>query len=285
MLKNWIWLIVATSMLLMHFGCRSLEQIPPASTKLAPTQQPAVAKATPHIQSDIKPHIEPKTTTSPPVLKTPKIIPPATIITTPPKPKLDNCNVSLVKSGGSRFLSTNNFVTRWAVYGPFKFKHSLEQQTILAAIIHHPFIENEKKLNGYRDNRQILLPNTISSKKFPGRVNLAKIYPGIEYAAAYAVAYLDCKQSISNLKLYCGSGGYIKIWLNGQLIHTYNRKNRDSHWDQDIINGIKLKKGLNQVVVKSVTLTKPWNFYFRLTDKADLPLTFTKPSKVVPVSR
>jgi hypothetical protein len=279
MLKNWIWLIVVTFLLFMHFGCRSLEQTPPDSTKLAPpTPKSSAAKTIPHIQPHVKPHIEPKRVVAPPVRKAPKIIPP-THITTTPKPKFDNSNVSLVKSGGSRFLSKDNFVTRWAVYGPFKFKHSLKQQTVLATIIHRPFVANEKRLSGASDNRQILLSNANDSKKFPGRINLAQIYPGVEYAAAYAVAYLDSEQAMSNLKLYCGSGGYIKIWLNGQLVHTYNRKNRDSHWDQDIINGIKLRKGRNQVVVKSVTLTKPWNFYFRLTNKADLPLTFTKPLK------
>jgi len=277
MLKNWIWLIVVTFLLLMHFGCRSLEQTPPDNAKLTPFKS-AVAKATSHIQPHVKPHIEPKRVVAPPVLKIPKVIPPVNITPTP-KSKVDNSNVSLVKSGDSRFLSTDNFVTRWSVYGPFKFKHSLEQQTVLATIIHRPFVDNEKRLNGDSDNRQILLSNANDSKKFPRRINLAQIYPGVEYAAAYAVAYLDSEQAMSNLKLYCGSGGYIKIWLNGQLVHTYNRKDRDSHWDQDIINGIKLKKGRNQVVVKSVTLTKPWRFYFRLTNKADLPLTFTKPPK------
>ena len=268
MLKQRICLIAGTILLLVHFGCRTVEQITPESTVTVP-EPPTVPK--------VDPHIQPTPPQPPSTVKTTKALPET--VKTAPQPKVDNSNVSLVKTGGSRFLSANNFVTRWSVYGPFKFKNNLKQHTTLANIIHHTFIDNEKNISGKSNNNQKLLPDDAYSKQFPGRVNLAKNYPGIEYAAAYAVAYLEIDQPISNLKLYSGSGGYIKIWLNGQLIHTYNRQNRDSHWDQDIIRGIKLKKGRNQVIVKSVTLTKPWSFYFRLTDKNGLPLTFTHPPK------
>ncbi len=270
MLKYRIWLIAGTIVLIMHFGCRSARQIPPKAVTKTPIQ-PTPEK--------IIPHVHPKIPMQQPEIKLINKPQPAKLNTSP-APKIDKRNVSRVKmpgAGGSRFLSADNFVTRWLVYGPFKFKESLNKQPPTGAIIHRAFVDNEKNINGGSGKSQLLLPDKTCTKQFPGRVNLAKIFPGIEYSAAYAVAFLDSDRPISDLKLYSGSGGYIKIWLNGQLIHTYNRHNRDSRWDQDIVNGIKLKKGRNQVVVKTVTIAKPWSFYFRFTDKNGLPLTFSQP--------
>ncbi len=278
MLKRWIYPSVITMTLVIYVGCRSERQIPPAKVIQPKKVSPVTAKTPPAVPT--KPIKQAPTV---PAVKSapPKTIKPA--VPVKPTPKIDDRNVSQVKlpqSGGSRFLAANNFVTRWMVYGPFVFKDSLKKAPT-GAIIHRAFVTDEKRVNEISDKGQFLLPDKRCMKQFPGRVNLAKIYPGIEYAAAYAVAYLDSKRAITNLKLYSGSGGYIKIWLNGQLVHTYNRHNRDSRWDQDIINGIRLKKGRNLVVVKIVTIAKPWSFYFRLADHNGLPLTFTPLPKVV----
>ena len=269
MLRQLIYLGMICITLVMHIGCRSEQQILPIEP---------IKKVTPPIDPKIISPSQPKQITKTlPAKKTP----PVPVKTTPivnKLPKTDNRNVSQVKlpkPNDSRFLVANNFVTRWMVYGPFTFKNSLKTPHT-GSVIHHAFVSDEKKLNEPNDTGQFLQPNKLCMKQFPGRVNLAKIYPGIEHATAYAVAYLDSDLVITNLKLYSGCGGYIKIWLNGQLIHTYNRHNRDSRWDQDIVNGIKLKKGRNLVVVKIVTIDKPWSFYFRLTDRNGLPLTFSQ---------
>jgi hypothetical protein len=260
--------VTVTYMLILHCGCRTEHKVIPVPVPKPPIAPPEVIK--PPVKQPLKPKPPPA-----PTLRQKK---PAAIVKPPPLKESKKTNVSHVKlpeSVSSRFLSADNFVTRWTVCGPFKFKEIINEQSPPESIIHHAFVENEKNINDQTKKCQSLLPDLKAEQQFLGRVNLAKIYPGVEYAAAYAIAYLDSDKTVSNLKLYSGSGGYIKIWLNGQLIHTFNRHNRDSRWDQDIVNGIKLKKGRNQVVVKSITITKPWSFYFRLTDKNGLPLTFS----------
>lgn len=286
MLNNRLGVIAITVsfILLLYCGCRTAR---PTTSPAVPSPKP-VQPSQPNIPKVTKPvRVPPPKLPSRPV-KTPAAKLVTKLVIVPPKPTVrpghggnqqNISQVKLPKSIGTRFLSADNFVTRWEVCGPFIFKALRNRPSPSAAIIHYPFIKNEKNGQCKKTDCWRLLSKQATDRKFPGRVNLATMYPGVKYAAVYALAYLDIDQSVANLKLYVGCSGYIKIWLNGQLIHTYNRHNRDSHWDQDIINGIKLKKGRNQVVVKSITLTKPWSFYFRLADKNGLPLTFTAPVK------
>lgn len=171
----------------------------------------------------------------------------------------------------SPFLDEKSFVTQWSVLGPFQFKAADFGGESQQMANEHAFVENEAELS-----MDVPAPDNTSWKtiKFKGTVNsgqvdLNKVYGGIDHAAAYAVAYLDSPREINNATLYMGSDDYVKVWLNGKVVHSYNEQRRGSDWDQDMATGLTLKKGINKVVVKCVDVVGGWDFYFRLTDEED----------------
>ncbi len=175
----------------------------------------------------------------------------------------------------SPFLTKENFVTTWTILGPFKFKaddFGGDHQTPAAE---HEFIKHEGKLDGSQEAPEDTKweTKTFTDGEMIGQVHLNEHYDGLDHAAAYAVTWLDAPKAVKDAKLLFGSDDYIKVWVNGKLVHTYDEKRRGSEWDQDVVKGIELKKGLNRVVVKCVDVVGGWDFYCRLTDKADRPLS------------
>ncbi|MHB9138333.1 MAG: hypothetical protein ACYC4Q_02900 [Victivallaceae bacterium] len=181
-------------------------------------------------------------------------------------------------STASRFLSSDCFVTRWNVLGPFIYDPEISKPEELSELIHKSFAEDEKNLTGVEKTGN---PNVgwqlvrFESNKYPGEIDLSKLFNGkVRHAAAYAVTYLNCAEPTSNLTLYTGGSGFLKVWINHKLVHTYNQTPREGKWDQDTVKGIKLQQGFNQIVVKTVSTGDEWNFYFRLAAENDLPLKF-----------
>jgi hypothetical protein len=186
--------------------------------------------------------------------------------------------VELNGVNGNGFLDNSNFVTRWNILGPFPCGLTLAEKNALAgkAALHRKLIKNEKKLSGIEKTaEQKWLLARFESSSRPGEINLRNFFrnkPG--QLAAYAVTYLQCSKKMSHLTLYTGSSGYIKVWINHQLVHTYDHNYRQGKWDQDVIQNIELRKGYNQIVVKCVSTAEDWNFYFRLADAQNLPMKF-----------
>jgi hypothetical protein len=192
--------------------------------------------------------------------------------------KYRNINeVVLNHISGDGFLTNINFVTRWNILGPFAYKTGSPADNKIKSVLHEKLIENEKTLTG---NEKVKPPLKWQLARFespekPGEINLRTFFKDKrENLAAYAVTYLDSKEELSNLTLYTGSSGYIKIWVNHQLVHAYDHIKRKGKWDQDVIKNIKLQKGYNLIVVKSVALEKDWNFYLRFADAKNLPIKF-----------
>ncbi len=176
-----------------------------------------------------------------------------------------------------RFLEKDDFVMKWSVLGPFKFNPHEFQQGKVNEAIHREFVATEKNLDGSEKPPKGARWQTFSAKtstgKNMGKVDLDRLYTrDLDYAAAYAVTYIYSPVDSENLILYTGSDDFIKVWINGKLVHAYNRESREGKWDQDNIKGIKLKKGYNLVVVKCLDLEDNWNFYFRLATRKDLPI-------------
>lgn len=57
---------------------------------------------------------------------------------------------------------------------------------------------------------------------------------------------------------------FIRVWVNGKLVHTYNEKRRGLEPDQDELEGISIRKGWNKIVVKCVDVVFDWSFCLRL---------------------
>ncbi len=178
---------------------------------------------------------------------------------------------------GDGFLTNINFVTRWNILGPFPYKAEKTADNKTKSVLHEKLIENEKTLTGGEKVKAPLkwqLARFESPEK-PGEINLRTFFKDKrENLTAYAVTYLNCQKELSNLTLYAGSSGYIKIWINHQLVHAYDHSKRKGKWDQDVIKNIKLQKAYNLVVVKCVAIEKDWNFYLRFADAKNLPIKF-----------
>ncbi|MHC4799592.1 MAG: glycoside hydrolase family 172 protein, partial [Planctomycetota bacterium] len=101
-------------------------------------------------------------------------------------------------------------------------------------------------------------------KVAPGMVHQGGNYfPQTEHIALYAYTEV-ISPDVRKTKIYVGSDDTIKIWLNGQQVHSFN-KPRGCAADQDRIP-VNLKKGRNTILLKITNYTGPWGFMFRLQD-------------------
>ncbi|NQT87258.1 hypothetical protein HQ560_10870, partial [bacterium] len=210
----------------------------------------------------------------------PKPVPPKPV---PPKPAAPRAVSALVLPTGrtGRFLTDANFVTNWLVLGPFPFKaddFGGEQQQDGAD---HLFMLDEAKLDG---SQSPVKGAAWQVKHFrdsvqAGRIDLDGLYGSPDHAAAYAVCWLDCPADMKDAQILVGSDDYIKVWVNGVLVHTYKARRRGSEWDQDTIKGIALRRGLNRIVVKCVDVVDKWDFYLRLADGDGRPIAVTPGSR------
>lgn len=172
----------------------------------------------------------------------------------------------------SGFLQPQSFVTSWYIYGPFSYRPHGEASDDDGQIIHHQFLQDERFLGCDPAKSRLIRSPGVNPL---GGVDLERATGASgDYSAIYAVACIYTDHEMNNLMLYSGSDDYIKIWINGTLVHTYNHKGRPGKWDQDVIQGIKLRQGLNLVVVKSINLVGSWLFFFRLADQDGSPLEF-----------
>jgi hypothetical protein len=167
-----------------------------------------------------------------------------------------------------------HFVMNWMVLGPFTFKDTDFGGDPQLGAATKAFMPNEAGLDGTQaaPAGTAWKAMTFAGVDEMGQADLDLLYGGIDHAAAYAVAWLDCPQDVANAKLHVGSDDFITIWINGKQVHFFGAERRASIRDQDIVKGITLKKGLNRVVVKCVDVVIDWNFYFRLTDSQDRPI-------------
>ena len=187
----------------------------------------------------------------------------------------------LPSKDASPFYDENNFVTKWLILGPFTFGENDfgggEQQ----GAVDKEFVANEAALDGTQPAPDKTKWQEVQFKDGtqPGQADLDKLFNGIDHAAAYAVAFIDCPSDITDAKLMLGSDDYIKVWVNGKQVFEYKTARRGSDWDQDTVSGISLKKGMNRIVVKCVDVVSGWDFYFRIADKDGQPMAFKPAAK------
>lgn len=173
------------------------------------------------------------------------------------------------------FLTKESFVTNWYLLGPFSFT-SKQSNPANSEAINHVFFPNENSLN-------ITLPAPNGSKWFPveyadikstkaGWIDIGRLIGRRQNTVAYAIATLYCPKKMSKLNLCVGGSDYLKIWINRNLVYTYNSSPRQADWDQAVVENINLAKGMNSVVVKCANIHGEWGFFFRLTNKDGMPI-------------
>jgi hypothetical protein len=178
-------------------------------------------------------------------------------------------------------VTEEHFVMNWLVLGPITFKESDFGGEHQQPAADQKFVKNEGGLDGTQTPPEgaAWQEKTFTGGGPAGCINLDALYRKADHVAAYAVAWLKCPADVKDAKLYVGSDDYIKVWINGKLVHTYRTERRAAKADQDCIGGIALKKGYNRVVVKCVDVVLGWNFYLRLTDAKDRPMVVKAAAK------
>ena len=93
-----------------------------------------------------------------------------------------------------------------------------------------------------------------------------------ENSVAYAVVYVTAEDEMPGLKLKIGSDDEARVYLNGKelLKHT---EARAAEKDQDTVEDVTLKKGINTLILKVVNESEEWSACARFTDKDDKPVT------------
>ncbi len=91
------------------------------------------------------------------------------------------------------------------------------------------------------------------------------------WSVVYMVCYLRSEAEQRGLQLLVGSDDQAKVYLNGKQIHTYNFP-REFVADQDTVEDVVLKEGLNVVVFKVVNEVAGWQGSLRFADAQGNPL-------------
>ncbi len=265
-------------------GCVS-EELPPPQPPVTPETAPKKAGKN---KTSVKPvktvkSVKPETKTSVssiPVQNSYSVKPESSqsfqkVMPIPPPSSGDgNVWCSLIKPTEKHagFLSKNSFVTTWYLIGPFKIDRKKLSDKKINESIHITLLDDEKVPSPEKHKWNLL---KFTDSDSIGKIDLNQAFnsPG-EYSAVYAVTYIYSEKPGNHFILYAGSDDFIKIWINGQLVHTFNRILRGAAWDQDKVTGIKLNAGYNLIVVKVVNVERGWNFFFRLADHDGVPLQF-----------
>ena len=103
-----------------------------------------------------------------------------------------------------------------------------------------------------------------------------------DQAVAYVVTFVRSDRD-RPAALRLGSPGPVKVWVNGAAVFT-NDVVRPAALDQDAV-GIRLGRGWNRILIKTVITEGAWRLYARLTDPAGAPLVLEESAGAPPPSQ
>ncbi|HVT08430.1 MAG TPA: hypothetical protein VHO67_13305, partial [Polyangia bacterium] len=92
-----------------------------------------------------------------------------------------------------------------------------------------------------------------------------------DQAVAYVVSFVR-SEADRPAALRLGSPGPLAVWVNGRQVFARDVV-RSAALDQDAA-GIRLGRGWNRILIKTVVVDGAWRLYARLTDPAGRPLAF-----------
>lgn len=174
--------------------------------------------------------------------------------------------------GTGKFRREDSFIDRWLVIAPDKLSSGTrEGRTLLV----DEFFES-----GGRFKAGVPLDGVGKSSRLdfhsqdPQAGELRPFAPEKNDGVLFLVAELDCDRAWQNLTLYAAGTARMRVWINGKMVHTYDREVRELKMDQDEVPGVSLHKGKNRIVVKTIDPGTSWKIRLRLTDSAGLPLRF-----------
>ena len=107
-----------------------------------------------------------------------------------------------------------------------------------------------------------------------GLVDFDGLYDGRNWALAYAyTTFHSDLEGPAHLRI--GSDDGIRVWLNDQLVHSLDAA-RAAVPDDDVVS-VRLRAGVNTLLVKNADRNLGWGFYLRITDLQGNPLRTIRP--------
>ncbi|MBD3289145.1 tetratricopeptide repeat protein [candidate division KSB1 bacterium] len=145
---------------------------------------------------------------------------------------------------------------KWMLIGPFKNKNGFHREFIDEenASIRSKVKIADESLTWIRSNDGI----------HDGFINMGELFDQDIWQVAYGLTYINAPRAM-DVQFRVGTDESVKIWLNDEEIWKYN-VHRNAILDDDVIR-VKLKPGLNKVLVKVCNRMGDWGFYFRVTDE------------------
>ena len=107
-----------------------------------------------------------------------------------------------------------------------------------------------------------------------GLVDFDGLYDGRNWALAYAYTTFH-SDSEGPAHLRIGSDDGIRVWLNEQLVHSLDAA-RAAVPDDDVVS-VRLRAGVNTLLVKNADRNLGWGFYLRITDLQGNPMRTIRP--------
>jgi WD40 repeat protein/tRNA A-37 threonylcarbamoyl transferase component Bud32 len=161
-------------------------------------------------------------------------------------------------------------IKQWLVLAPMPFKGqggaaalaALDQQQLRQEAALHPRADERATFSEIeRVWKKVQLDdNLINFNQIVGKPS--------NYSVAYAVCYIDSEAEQTDLTAKLGTGDALKVYLNEREIYRREWSLRHYPWTMDEVTGIRLKAGLNVLVLKVVNQINDWRASIRLTDAA-----------------
>lgn len=163
-------------------------------------------------------------------------------------------------------LHDDEFLTEWLVLGPFGVSGSTQATPDLKA-------QRDAFESLHLDPASLASARAGAAVSIGGGdyrwrhvdsatpiVDLDALFDGADYAAAYALAYIEAPEP-RKIFLGLGSDDGIRAWLNGELVHD-NWVPRAINEDDDVV-ALTVREGANTLLLKIQDIQGGWGFVVR----------------------
>jgi alpha-galactosidase len=155
----------------------------------------------------------------------------------------------------------DRYIEAWYVIGPFRSPHEGVISVEMKTLLEDEFVRRAdgavdlKATYGWGDST-IRWQKVMASPR-NGVVNLSAEIGPYEWAVAYGYAEVESAEARQAV-MRCGSDDGIRVWLNGQMVHT-NESRRPYRPADDTVT-VQLKAGVNRILVKVDNARFAWGF-------------------------
>lgn len=174
-------------------------------------------------------------------------------------------------AAGTR-LGPDHFVRDWHVLGPVALDEAHRTDEAAREALAAETVPGEANLRaGQPAGGLAWQPYRREHDVVPEAVELGWLLGEPEYAVAYLATELVAPEE-GVYTLLLGSDDYVRVYVNGQAVHTFDAEGRAAVEDADRVEGVPLRAGANRVVVKLLNLRGDWGAVLRLQDAQGRPV-------------